>query len=457
MIILIQLDRAGPPEQKALQTVLDRSPLIRDWHRPLSASWLVETHEKLEDWQQLLALVHEALPGQSVLFTPVFRNYRWGYLPKDTWEWLRKKQNYAEVPKNDPKADKNNAKDSGDADNRAAAALHEITAAPALADFIGMDEPVAQLQRRIAGIAFRQAAQTAGLQLGDGFHNMLIAGPSGVGKTSLAKAAALLLKDNLPGKTKKQVYLVQAADLIDRHVGKSANNTKAVLERAAGGIVVFDEIDALLDVPHYGPEVLNTLNSHIGNAPNNPVIIGTLYGHREHEFRTANIGLSSRFPHTQQLTAYDDATLAAIFARKAEQAGLALAPAAADDVKRLFGQVRNARGRNFGNAREVDNIFHAAVDNLAERFAALRAALRDAFIGGADGEDAAAARAAIDTITLADIPLRDAQTGMLRRRPSVAGGSPDRDDDNRPDDFPPDNNPSGPGARGVVRRMTPRP
>lgn len=407
MIYLINCSSLTDQQRESVQKALDTDPRITDWRRALSGSWFVET--KLTDLNELRKIVHVGADKVQVLAVPVYKGMYAGWADKSVWEWLNKKEKPA-PPKD--------AEIAGN--DHALGNPPEVTGIKPLADYRGIDAVAARLNGIVTTMAFHTAAARAGLSLQQGFQNMLILGPPGTGKTSLAKTAAEILRDSLPGKKdKRKIHMLQAADLIDRHVGKSMNNTKAALDAAAGGILIFDEIDALLKISHYGPEVLNALNAHITHAPNKPVIIATLYGQNEQALRAANPGLMSRFPHVLRLESYKNDTLAVIFNARAAASGMNVEPAAVPVLSALLAAQQRAMGPSFGNAREIDNIFDAVVGHIAERFAALPDELK----GASTDEDLARLRAAIGTVTAADIPMRDPDTGALVRRPGTLPGN----------------------------------
>ncbi len=74
-----------------------------------------------------------------------------------------------------------------------------------------------------------------------------------------------------------------------------------LLTEAAGGIVIIDEIDTFLDLDSDDKMALNVLNTHLGDKPNYPIIIGTLYEHNLHTLHAFNAGLRSRFPYTMNI------------------------------------------------------------------------------------------------------------------------------------------------------------
>ena len=428
MIYTITCEALTDDERKAVQAALDKDKRVIDWLRFMSHSWAVDADVKGP--QDLRAIVHNGVDKKRLLVTQIFPGTYNGWQDQTLWDWINKRTLPAapQTPKQDKPANE-------DANLQG---LEEVTDARPLDSFTGIDDAAAAIRKIAGGFSFRAAAAKTGLKLEAGFANMLLLGQSGTGKTSTAKAAAVLLKEKMPSASKKKIYLVKASDLIDRHVGKSMDNTRAALEAVGDGILIFDEIDTVMDVSYYGAEVLNTLNTHMGNSPNKPVIIGTLYTKNEQRFRMANTGLSSRFPHAVRMPSYDDALLTKIFETKAEEAGMSVDPAALPAVGQLIGQLRIALNSNFGHAREIDNIFAATLDNIALRFDDMPPESKSAL----DGKDKAALdelRAIIGRVTLADIPVRDSM-GMLVRR--EAAPAPVNDDT--------------PGGERPVLRLPPR-
>lgn len=407
MIYTFSCETLTDEERAGIKAALDTDKRITDWLRYMSHSWVVDADVNGPD--EIRAIVHSGGNTKRMIISQLFPGTYNGWLDKDVWEWINKR-NLPPAPKTPKHAKPAN-------DDVDLGGLQEVTDAQPLESFAGIDEAAAAIRKTAGGFSFRTAAAKTGLKLEAGFANMLLLGQSGTGKTSTAKAAALLLREKMPGAQKKKIFLVKASDLIDRHVGKSMNNTRAVLEAAGDGILIFDEIDTIMDVSHYGAEVLNALNTHIGNSPNKPVIIGTLYAKNEQRFRMANTGLSSRFPHVVRMPSYDDALLTKIFTAKAEAAGMTVDPAALPAVSRLIGQIRVGMNSNFGHAREIDNIFAATLDNIALRFDEMPDEAKAAL----NGKDKAALdelRSIIGRVTLADIPERDSNGTLLRREPA---------------------------------------
>ncbi len=123
----------------------------------------------------------------------------------------------------------------------------------------------------------------------------------------------------------------------------------------------------ILDISRYCPTVLNTLNVHMGNAVNAPIIIATCYASRKEELLASNKGLEGRFRHVLHMPHYEVDDLTEMFIKKVHSSGLICGDDVHASVKDLLTQVKRSKGPLFANAREVQNIFDATIDAHASR------------------------------------------------------------------------------------------
>jgi hypothetical protein len=88
------------------------------------------------------------------------------------------------------------------------------------------------------------------------------------------------------------------------------------------------------------------------------------------EFIASNPGLESRFTNYLKFPDYEPADLAEIFHRMAAQSGLVGSAETEQKVLALCGQLYAGRNDQFGNAREMRNLFESAVRNQSTRLVA---------------------------------------------------------------------------------------
>jgi hypothetical protein len=96
------------------------------------------------------------------------------------------------------------------------------------------------------------------------------------------------------------------------------------------------------------------------------VIVAGYTGPME-QFIAANPGLESRFTNYLKFPDYPPEELAEIFHRMAAHSGLVCSPETNAAVLALARRLYDARAANFGNAREMRNLFEAAVRNQSTR------------------------------------------------------------------------------------------
>ena len=134
--------------------------------------------------------------------------------------------------------------------------------------------------------------------LGNQFMHLLIQGAPGTGKTTIAhivyniwEAIGLVAKNKL--------FLVTKADLVAGYLGQSTKKTRALIEKAAGGVVCIDEAYSLVssnDGDSFGFEVLTEIVNSMSNPGDSAIFFFCGYKSAiEKNLFKANSGLKRRF------------------------------------------------------------------------------------------------------------------------------------------------------------------
>jgi len=211
-------------------------------------------------------------------------------------------------------------------------------------------------------------ASGRGIKLPESNFNTLLVGSPGVGKSTLAKALAHKLKLEMPTNKKLSTYFVKPANLIGEYRGHTQKNMQKLLDHASDGIVIFDEIDTYLDLDSDDRMILNVLNTHLGDKPNHPIVIGTLYNRNLQRFLSFNQGLQSRFRNTIPIASQDSVTLKNIFKEMMKEANLEYDTNVPKAFENIIDRRRKSQGNNFGHIRETENILSEIIDNMAIRY-----------------------------------------------------------------------------------------
>ena len=164
------------------------------------------------------------------------------------------------------------------------------------------------------------------------FPHCLFKGPPGSGKTSMARLLAKSLRKLGVLKTGKLVE-VQRSDLVGTHIGHTAVKTRAVIDRARGGVLFVDECYRLAGRGEndFGQEAVEELMS----AMESPDIVFIFAGYDDvhmDDFIQLNPGLFRRIHHVFTFISYTPEELAQIFLLKVNATGFRLAPPLKDSV-----------------------------------------------------------------------------------------------------------------------------
>jgi len=239
-------------------------------------------------------------------------------------------------------------------------------------DLIGL-EALKQRVRDIAALLVVDRLRVdAGLLTQTPALHMCFTGNPGTGKTTVALRMARIL--HRLGRSRTG-HLVSATrdDLVGQYIGHTAPKTRAVLNKAMGGVLFIDEAYYLYRPENerdYGQEAIEILLQVMENQRDDIVVILAGYGQRMDTFFQSNPGMRSRIAHHLDFPDYAPDELLHIgdaMLREMDYGFDAGAHAAFED----YLQLRLAQP-HFANARSVRNALDRARLRQASRLFADR-------------------------------------------------------------------------------------
>ncbi len=284
----------------------------------------------------------------------------------------------------------------------------------------GLDKVKADVKSLINLVKVRRLRQEHGLPVPPMSLHLVFLGNPGTGKTTVARLLAKIYRA-IGVLSKGQLVEVDRSGLVAGFVGQTALKTGEVIEKALGGVLFIDEAYALAnqDAPNdFGREAIETLLKGMEDHRDDLIVIAAGYTELMGRFLHANPGLESRFNkyfyfedyNGAQLLAifqsmcakngytldelmgrflhanpglesrfnkyfyfedYNGAQLLAIFQSMCAKNGYTLDDKATEYAESYFKTLYEERDENFGNARDVRNVFERAVARQSDRVAAL--------------------------------------------------------------------------------------
>ncbi|MGI9051189.1 MAG: AAA family ATPase, partial [Ilumatobacteraceae bacterium] len=235
---------------------------------------------------------------------------------------------------------------------------------------VGLELVKADVRRLTSLLRIQRLRAERGLPTLETSHHVVFTGNPGTGKTTVARLLSHILRTLGIVSTG---HLVEAdrSDLVAGYVGQTAAKTRAVLESALGGTLLIDEAYALArgGEQDFGREAIDTIVKFMEDHRGDLAVIAAGYPTEMRALIDTNPGLQSRFARTIHFPDYTTEELIAIFETMSDANRYHLDEAGALRLAEVIDG--EPRGRGFGNARFVRNVFEVAIGRQADRLASV--------------------------------------------------------------------------------------
>ena len=251
-------------------------------------------------------------------------------------------------------------------------------------------------------VKVRNLRRDAGLPVPPMSLHLVFMGNPGTGKTTVARLLAKIYHA-IGVLSKGQLVEVDRSGLVAGFVGQTALKTQEVIDKALGGVLFIDEAYALAnqDNPNdFGREAIEVLLKGMEDHRDDLIVIVAGYTDLMGDFIHANPGLESRFNKYFYFEDYDGEQLAEIFRSVCRKNGYTLDETTDKVAAEAFEVMYRCRDENFGNARDVRNVFEAAVARQANRVAVMEAPAKEDLMA----------------LTVADLDLEDGEGEGLEEK-----------------------------------------
>lgn len=243
----------------------------------------------------------------------------------------------------------------------------------------GLEKVKADVKSLINLVKVRGLREKEGLPVPPMSLHLVFMGNPGTGKTTVARLLAKIYHA-IGVLSKGQLVEVDRSGLVAGFVGQTAIKTGEVIQKALGGVLFIDEAYALSnhDNPNdFGQEAIETLLKAMEDHRHDLIVIVAGYTELMGDFIHSNPGLESRFNKYFLFEDYNGGQLFEIFQSMCDKNGYTLDDETQAFCKDAFDKLYQERDENFGNARDVRNIFEQGVARQADRVAALDAPTKE--------------------------------------------------------------------------------
>ena len=243
----------------------------------------------------------------------------------------------------------------------------------AMAEFkglVGLANVKADVDRLVDLISVQARRKAAGKKVPEIGLHLVFVGPPGTGKTTVARLIGRIYR-GLGVLRSGHVIETDRAGLVAGYIGQTAIKVDKIVHEALDGVLFVDEAYTLETGgdQDFGQEAIAALLKRMEDERERLAAILAGYDVPMQRMLDSNPGLRSRFPTILQFVAYTAEELAEIFRRTMGKYDYTLSPAAQAHLLEVCARMIAHQGPNFGNAREVRNLFEDAVASHAQRAA----------------------------------------------------------------------------------------